>query len=142
MDLVFLVRDALASALIGSLVAARDAKEAGRDVAVVVTGEALAAAAGGTFGWPRELAGQRMRVGLADRGGKHLGLPLLAKGEGRQLDPKALLAATAAAGVTIYACPIWSALLGVATPPAGLSALDRAGLTRLLAEAGKVIGSL
>lgn len=142
MDLVFLVRDALASALIGSLVAARDAKDAGRSVAVVVTGEALAATAGGTFGWPRELAGQRMRLALADRGGKELGLPLLAKGEGRQLDPKALLAATTAAGVTVYACPIWSALLGIAMPPAGLGALDRPGLTRLLTEAGKVIGSL
>lgn len=142
MDLVFLVRDALASALIGSLVAARDAKEAGRSVAVVVTGEALAAAAGGTFGWPRELAGQRMRLALADHGGKGLGLPLLAKGEGRQLDPKALLTATAAAGVTIYACPIWSALLGLGAPPSGLAALDRSALTRLLVEAGKVVGSL
>ncbi len=142
MDLVFLVRDALASTLIGTLLVARDAKETGRDVAVVVTGEALAAAAGGTFGWPRELAGQRMRLTLADHGGKTLGLPLLAKGEGRQLDPKALVAATAAAGVTVYACPIWSALLGLAIPPAGLAALDRPGLTRLLAEAGKVVGSL
>lgn len=142
MDLVFLVRDALASALIGSLLAARDAKEAGRSVAVVVTGEALAATAGGTFGWPRELAGQRMRLTLADHGGKTLGLPLLAKGEGRQLDPKALLAASAAAGVIVYACPIWSALLGLGAPPSGLVALDRSALTRLLVEAGKVIGSL
>ena len=142
MDLVFLVRDALASALIGSLLAARDAKEAGRSVAVVVTGEALAATAGGTFGWPRELAGQRMRLALADHGGKGLGLPLLAKGEGRQLDPKALLAATAVDGVTVYACPIWSALLGLGTPPKGLAPLDRPGLTRLLGDAGKVIGSL
>ena len=83
-----------------------------------------------------------MRLTLADHGGKTLGLPLLAKGEGRQLDPKALVAATAAAGVTVYACPIWSALLGLAIPPAGLAALDRPGLTRLLAEAGKVVGSL
>jgi hypothetical protein len=141
MDLVFIVRDALASSVIGSLVAARDARVAGRSVGVLVTGEALAAVAGGTFAWPRELAGQTMRLGLADRG-KELGLPLLAKGEGRQLDPKALLAATAADGVAVHACPIWSALLGLSAPPAGLTALDRSGLTRLLAEAGKVVGSL
>src|SRR5688572_3788636 len=125
MDLLFIARDALASSLIGSLLAARDARDAGRSVAVLVTGEALAAAAGGAFGWPRELAGQRMRLALADRGAKDLGLPLLAKGEGRQLDAKALLAATGAAGVTVYACPLWSALLGLPTPPAGLTALDR-----------------
>ena len=142
MDVLLIVRDALASSLIGSLLAARDAHAAGRSVAVLVTGEALAAASGGTFGWPRELAGQAMRLGLADRGGKELGLPLLAKGEGRQLDAKALLIATAAEGVAIYACPIWSALLGLDATPAGCTALDRAGLTRLLGEAGKVVGAL
>lgn len=142
MDLVFIVRDALASALLGTLLVARDAHAAGKSIAVLVTGEALAAVAGGTFGWPRELAGQTMRLGLADRGGNALGLPLVAKGEGRQLDAKALLATTIADGVAVFACPLWSALLGLDGPPPGLSALDRPGLTRLLAEAGKVVGSL
>jgi hypothetical protein len=141
MDLLMIVRDALASSLVGTLLAARNARDAGREVAVLITGEALAASAHGTFGWPRELAGQAMRLALADRG-KALGLPLLAKGEARQLDPKALLTATAAAGVALYACPIWSALLGLEAPPAGLAGLDRPGLTRLLGEAGKVVGSL
>ena len=142
MDLVFIVRDALASALVGTLLAARDAHASGTRVAVLVTGEALAAVAGGSFAWPRELAGQTMRLGLADRGATALALPLVAKGEGRQLDPKALLAATLAAGVTVFACPLWSALLGLGAPPTGLSALDRPGLTRLLTEAGKVVGAL
>ncbi len=142
MDLVFIVRDALASSLIGSLLVARDARAAGRSSAVLVTGEALAAVAGGTFAWPRQLTGQTLRLGLADRGGTELGLPLVSKGEGRQLDPKALLAATITDGVTVYACPLWSALLGLTAPPAGLTALDRPGLTRLVAEAGKVVGSL
>ncbi len=142
MDCLFIVRDALASALVGALVVAREAHRAGRAVGIVITGEALAAVAGGTFGWPRELAGQSMRLGLADRGGQELGLPLLAKGEARQLDPKGLLAVTIADGVPVYACPVWSTLLGLATPPAGLTAIDRPGLVRLLAEAGKVVGSL
>ncbi len=142
MDMVLIVRDALASALVGTLLIARDAQTGGARVAVLVTGEALAALANGTFAWPRELAGQTMRLGLADRGSAALGLPLLAKGEGRQLDPKALLAATVAAGVTVFACPIWSTLLGLDAPPSGLTSLDRPGLTRLLAEAGKVVGTL
>lgn len=142
MDLLLIVRDALASAVVGSLLAARDAHDAGRKVGVLLTGEALAAYASGTFAWPRELAGQTMRLGLADRGAQELGLALLAKGEGRQLDPKALVAATAAAGVPVYACPIWTALLGLGAPPAACTVLDRAGLTRLLGEAGKVVGAL
>lgn len=142
MECLFIVRDALASSLVGTLVVARDAHAAGRAVGVVVTGEALAAVAGGSFGWPRELAGQSMRLALADRGASALGLPLLAKGEARQLDPKALLAAAIADGVPVWACPVWSTLLGLATPPAGLGTIDRPGLVRLLAEAGKVVGSL
>jgi hypothetical protein len=142
MDLLLIVRDALANAVVGSVLAARDAREAGRSVALLLTGEALAACAGGTFAWPRELAGQPMRLGLADRGSTDLGLPLTARGEARQLDPKALIAATAAAGIPVYACPIWTALLGLSAPPAGCSGLDRAGLTRLLTETGKVVGAL
>src|SRR4051812_21984949 len=134
MDLMLIVRDALASSLVGTLLAARDARAAGRDVGVLVTAEALAAVAGGTFEWPRELTGQAMRLALADRG-KALGLPLTAKGEARQLDAKALLAETAATGVPVYACPLWSELLGLAAPPAGLTAIDRPGLTRLFANA-------
>lgn len=141
MDLLVIVRDALASALIGSLLAARDVHAAGRSAGVLVTGEALAAVAQGTFAWPRELAGQRMRLTLADRGAA-LGVPLLAKGEGRQLDPKALLKETVGMGLPVYACPIWSSLLGLEAPPAGLALLDRPGLARLLHEAGKVVGSL
>lgn len=141
MDLMLIVRDALASSLVGTLLAAREARSAGRDVGVLITGEALAAVAGGTFAWPRELGGQAMRLALADRG-RALGLPVTAKGEARQLDAKALLADTAAAGVPVYACPFWSELLGLATPPAGLAALDRPGLTRLFAETGKVVGAL
>src|SRR5689334_18112986 len=82
MDLLLIVRDACASALIGTLVAARDARDAGRAVGVLVTGEALAAVAGGAFAWPRELSGYPLRLALADRG-KALGLPVAAKGEGR-----------------------------------------------------------
>ena len=141
MDLMLIVRDALASALVGTLLTARDARAAGRDARVLVTGEALAAVAGGTFAWPRELAGQAMRLALADRG-KALGLPLTAKGEARQLDAKALLAETAAGGVPVYACPVWSALLGLASPPAGLTAIERPDLARLIGEARTVVGAL
>jgi hypothetical protein len=111
-------------------------------VGVLVTSEALAAVAGGTFAWPRELSGQAARLALADRG-KNAGVPLLSKGEGRQLDPKAMLAQARGAGVALYACPIWSELLGLEGKlPDGLTALDRPGLAQLMQNAKQIVGSL
>ena len=81
-DIVFIVRDALASSLVGTLLAALEAKENGLDVGVLFTQEALAAVAGGSFIWPRELSGQEMRYALADRG-KALGLPVAGRSESR-----------------------------------------------------------
>jgi len=142
MDLLLIVRDALASSLVGSLATAMTAHEAGRRVGVLFTAEALAALARGSFAWPRELSGQTMRLLMADRG-PALGLPLLSKGEGRQLDARALVARAHGAGVELYACPIWTALLDLdGRLPDGLRALDRPGLVNLLHDAKQVVGSL
>ena len=142
MDLVIIVRDALASSVIGSLLLAVEAKKAEQTVGVVFTQEALAALAQGSFAWPRELTGQAMRLTLADRGAA-LGVPLLARGEGRQLDAKAMVAKTAEAGVTLYACPLWSSLLGLdGRLPTGLQAIETVDLLALVRDARQVIGTL
>jgi len=142
MDLLLILRDALASSLVGGLLMAMEAKKAGQEVGVVFTQEALAALARGSFGWPRELSGQEMRLLMADRAAA-AGLPLLGKGEGRQLDAKALVARAAEAGVRLYACPLWTSLLGLeGALPDALEALDTAGFLRLIQDAKKVIGSL
>ncbi len=142
MDLLLILRDALASSLIGGLVTALNARQAGREVAVLFTQEALAAIARGSFEWPRELAGQEMRLLLADRGAE-MGLPLLARGEARQLDAKGTLAKAREAGVVLYACPIWSALLGLTGAlPHGLQRLETDALVGLIAQAKQVVGTL
>lgn len=142
MEIVVIVRDALASSVIGSLLLAIEAKKAGQAVGVVFTQEALAALAQGTFAWPRELTGQAMRLTLADRGAK-LGVPWMARGEGRQLDAKGLVAKAAEAGVPLYACPIWSALLGLEDGlPAGLQAVATTDFLALVRDAQQVIGTL
>jgi peroxiredoxin family protein len=141
MDQVFILRDALASSAIGTVAAAQAAHEAGSEVAVLVTQEALAALARGSFAWPRALSGPHARMALADRG-KELGIPVFARGDGRQLDPKAMLAAAIEGGLTVYACPLWSALLGLEGDlPAGLDALDKDAAAKLLSDAKQVIGS-
>ena len=89
MELLFILRDATGSSAVGTLTAARAAEASGKEVAVLVTQGALAAFAGGSFEWPRALAGPPMRMALADAG-KEMGLPIQARGAARILDPKAL----------------------------------------------------
>ena len=142
MDLLLILRDALASSLAGGLLTAIEAEKAGQEVGVVFTQEALAALARGSFAWSRALSGQEMRLLIADRAAA-AGLPLLGKGEGRQLDAKALVARAAEVGVRLYACPLWTSLLGLdGALPSGLEALDTAGLLGLIQNAKKVIGSV
>ena len=142
MDLLLILRDALASSLVGGLLFAIEARRTGRTVAVFFTQEALAALAQGSFEWPRELSGQAMRLSLADRA-KEKGLPILGRGEGRQIDAKAIVSQAKEAGVALYACPEWSALLSLdGRLPDGVEALDSAGALKLIEDARRVIGSL
>lgn len=141
MDLLLILRDALASSLVGGLLLAIEAKKAGRTVAVILTQEALAALVQGSFEWPRELSGQEMRLALADRA-KEANLPLLGRGEGRQIDAKGLVSRALEAGVGVYACPLWSPLLGVEDRlPEGVQALDTAAALKMIEEARQVVGT-
>ncbi len=142
MDLLFIVRDALASSVVGNLLTALQAKQAGQEVAVVFPQEALAAVARGSFGWPRQLSGQEMRYLMADHAGA-LGVPVSGRGDSRQIDTKGLIARIREAGVPLYACPVWSALLGLeGALPHSLQAVDAAAVCTLLRDAKQVIGTL
>jgi peroxiredoxin family protein len=142
MDLLLILRDALASSLVGGLLMALNARKAGQEVGVLMTQEALSAIALGSFEWPRELSGQEMRLAIADHG-KAAGVPVLGRGEGRQLDARGLLSQAREAGVVIYACPIWSSLLGLEGKlPDSLQGLDTAGLCDLIQDAKQVVGTL
>lgn len=142
MDLLLIQRDALASSLLGNLCLAMDARRAGRESAVLITAEALAALAGGSFGWPRELSGQAQRFALADRAAAE-GLPVAGRGESRRIDAPALLAQAREAGVRLYACPTWVRLLGLEDAlPEGLEALEPPDLVELIQESVRVVGTL
>jgi predicted peroxiredoxin len=142
MDLLLILRDALASSLVGSLLTALNAREAGKKVGVLITQEALAAVAVGSFEWPRELSGQELRLTMADRGAAR-GVPLLGRGEGRQLDAKGLISKAQEAGVELYACPIWTSLLDLEGKiPDGIQRLETAGLSGLIQDARQVVGTL
>jgi predicted peroxiredoxin len=142
MDLLLILRDALASSLVGSLLMALNARKLGREVGVLITQEALAAIALGSFEWPRELSGQEMRLTMAKQGAA-AGIPVLGRGEGRQIDPRGLIAQAREAGVALYACPTWTSLLGLEGKlPDGVQAPDAAAVARLIQDARQVVGTL
>ncbi len=142
MDLLLIVRDALAPSLAGTLLTALRTTESGRQVGVLFTQEALAALAGGSFGWPRELSGQATRLRIADRAAA-ADLPVHGRGEGRRFAVEKLLARARGAGVVLYACPVWSSLLDLeGALPEGVEKLEENDLPRLLADAKRVVGSL
>jgi peroxiredoxin family protein len=142
MDLLLILRDALASSLVGSLLLALNARKSGREVGVLITQEALAAVARGSFEWPRQLSGQAMRLAMADRG-RAAGVPVSGRGEGRQLDARGLLSEAREAGIVLYACPLWSSLLGLeGRLPDGIQDLDAAAVSGLIQDAKQVVGTL
>lgn len=142
MDLLLILRDGLASSLVGGLLTAMSARRAGREVGVLLTQEALAALARGCFEWPRELSGQELRLTMADHGGA-LGVPLRGRGEGRQLDARGLVSRAREAGVVLYACPVWASLLGLeGALPEGLEPVEGAEVSGLILEARRVVGTL
>lgn len=142
MDLLLIQRDALASSLVGNMLLAKTMCEAGHSVAILFTQEALAALLQGSLEWPRELSGQEMRLRLADRA-KEAGLPVAGRGEGRRVDVLGLLGLAKESGVRFYACPIWSPLIASSeVPPEGFEALDGVGLTDMIMNSRRVIGTL
>ncbi len=141
MDLLFILRDAQASSLLGTMRVATEAQRAGKQVAVLFTGEALAALTGGVFLWPTGLQGQELRLTMADQG-RAMGLPLLGRGEGRQLHATASIEEARQAGVRLLACPLWTALLNAeGRLPQGVVRVEMGELLQMLERARQVIGS-
>lgn len=142
MDALLICRDALASSLISNLVSAMEAKKAGMDVAVLFTQEALSAATGGVFHWTPELTGQETRYKMADNAAT-LGLPTTGRGDSRQIDVKQLIPKAKEAGVPMFACPVWTGLLGLSGKlPEGMKEVDLPTLFKMTQETKTVIGSL
>lgn len=141
MDMLLICRDALASSLIGNLKIAIAAQKTGQKVGVLFTGEALSALNNGTFLWPRELREQDLRLAMADNAGSQ-GIPITGRGEARQIDIWQLLEQAKAEHLPMYACPLWSALLGIINHlPPGIQDLDMPAALKLIGEAKNVIGS-
>ena len=142
MDTLVICRDATASSLITTLLVAIEARKTGKAVGVLLTQEALAALVGkASFSWPRGLSGQELRYKMTDSGLDY-SLPVSGKRQGRQLDPRSMLAMAVEANVTMYACPIWIKLLDAENElPKDLPTLTLQQTISLLENAETVVGS-
>ncbi|MDP6347641.1 MAG: hypothetical protein QGH23_08120 [Dehalococcoidia bacterium] len=141
MDIVFICRDALASSLLSNILLAMEAQKAGKKTAVLFTEEALNALDGGVFLWPHGLQGQRTRLIMAGNA-VSMDIPVMLRGQGRQVNAHGMVEKAREAGVAMYACPAWTKLLSMSgNLPAGIAEMDLDTALKTLGEAKQVIGS-
>ena len=126
--------------VVGNVALAKACRAAGRDAAVLFTGEALAAISRGPFAWSRLFAGRDTRMAIS-KNAQAQGLPLGAERDSRWTDIRRFLRETAGDGVPLLACPIWSGLLGMEDAPEGLRQISNEELVEALSSAGVVVGS-
>lgn len=142
MDILFICKDAMENSLITNLVLAMRARKAGMNPAVLFTEEALAAVAGGTFGWSRLLRERETIIGIAAKA-KEMDLPLISSRDPRETDMMALIQAAKGEGVSLYACPLWTKLLAVeGRLPSELETVELDGLLDMFGRYEKIIGAL
>lgn len=141
-DLLLICSEASAASLAGCLLWATAARNATASVAILFSGEALAASRDGAFLWPRELMSQDARLVMADAARAH-DLPVMLSGQARQFDVHGLFDRAREAGVPMYADPVWTDLLALRGKLAdGIVELDAVDGVRLITEAKTVVGSL
>lgn len=138
--MLFICRDALEDSVIGNVGLAMEAQKAGSDVAVVFTGEALAALAGQALGWSPLFTDRKARITIS-RNAAAMGIPVAHARDNRWTDLSRLLDAAREAGVMLLACPLWSRVLALdGKLPPQVMEIDMAAWLRELGEAKTIIG--
>lgn len=138
MKAVFICRQGTEDAVVGNVALAKAWREGGQEAAVLFTGKALAALTSGPVQWSPLFQGRAARMTISHNA-ESMGLPLADPRDGRWTDVRRLLKEAASMGVPLWACPIWSKLLGIQAPPEGLEAISRERLLEELA-ARTVVG--
>ena len=138
-ETLFICKDGTEDAVLGNVALAKACQEAGRNTAVIFTSEALAAVSGGAFAWSRIFAGRDARITIS-KNAQAQGLPLAAERDSRWTDVRRFIRESASAGLSLWACPVWSVLLGIEEAPAGLSQISKANLVEALTSAKTVVG--
>ena len=140
-DVLLICRDALENSVIANLVMAMEVQKVGREASVLFTEEALAGLGGGAFAWSPLLADRDTRMTVAKKA-KEKGIPVISSLDSRETDLKPLLRAAKAAGVGLFACPVWTDLQSLQGKlPAEVQEIDLPRALTFLSEAKRVIGT-
>lgn len=142
MDVFLICRDALENAVIGNVALALDVRRRGAKAAILFTGEALDALAGQSFGWSTLFRSREARITIS-RGATRLGVLIAAERDDRSTDLPRMLEGARQAGVELFACPIWSEILGIGDSlPASLTRVPNIAALEPLMTGRQVIGAL
>jgi hypothetical protein len=141
MSTVLICRDALEDAVLGNIALARAMAQRGNEVALVFTGEALAALDKGTFRWSPNFKTRDARSAII-AAAEASGLPL-AHGDldSRWSDVRGLVRAMAdEENLRLVACPLWSCFLDLDPEVNYLDRIDEGQLIDLIEKADTVVG--
>jgi peroxiredoxin family protein len=141
MSTVLICRDALEDAVLGNIALARAMVQRGDEVALVFTGEALAALDKGTFRWSPNFKTRDARSAVI-AAAEAYGLPL-AHGDldSRWSDVRALVRAMAdEKNLRLVACPLWARFLDLDPELDYLDRIDEEQLIELMKKADTIVG--
>ncbi len=143
MKLLLICRDAVENSIISNLLLAMDAKKMGDDANVLFTQEALAALAGESLDWSPLLRNRDTRTKVAKKAAEQELPTYPAPTRGfPAVDTTELIKRAKAAGVSLYACPVWVNFLELKGKlPDEMTELDSSALWKVIKEAEIIIGS-
>ena len=140
MDTILICRDALEDSVLSNIGMAMEVKKNGSEAAVVFTGEALAALAGGPFRWSPLLENRATKIKVTKNAGA-MGIAMASEKDKRWTDISRLLKTAKDAGIPLIACPFWANLLQVGDKlPPEISTMDSEALLKEMNEAKTIIG--
>ena len=141
MSTVLICRDALEDAVLGNVALARAMVGRGEEVALVFTGEALAALDKGTFRWSPNFQTRDARSAVI-AAAEACGFPLAHRElDARWSDVRALVRSMAdEKNLRLVACPLWERFLDLDAEPDYLDRIDEAELIDLMKKADTIVG--
>jgi peroxiredoxin family protein len=141
MSTVLICRDALEDAVLGNVALARAMARRGEEVALVFTGEALAALDKGTFRWSPNFQTRDARSAVI-AAAEACGLPLAHRElDSRWSDVRGLVRSMAGEqNLRLVACPLWSRFLDLDPGLDHLDRIDEEQLIALIRNAETVVG--
>ncbi len=141
MTIVLICRDALEDAVLGNVALARAMASRGEEVALVFTGEALAALDKGTFRWSPNFQTRDARGAVIAAAEAH-GLSLAHRElDARWSDVRSLVRSMAdEKNLRLVACPLWARFLDLDGELDYLDRIDEGQLVDLIKKADAVVG--